>query len=380
MRKASVVRLSAALLLAGGLWLAHTQQGGPAPAKLDLVKIKDDLYVIHNDLVPGNSTALITNDGVILVDDKFDVDYDGILAQLKKVTSKPIKYVINTHHHPDHSGSNAKMQQMDVQIIASQHARENMVDGKQPGLPNVVFDHHAQVYLGGKYAELYYFGHSHTNGDIVVLFPAERTLAAGDMFTFGQDVPELIDYAGGGSGKEWTSTLDSALMLPFDTVVPGHGPVTTKAEMAKFRMSTLTLRNRVHEMLVQKKSRDDISAMLKKDFHLRAITPRPQPRRPDGRNALTSPAALTCGFARQIFLTHPVKLRGPGPWSQVREHGLQEPAVFRERTRVPVRNRVSDRALRLRCEYFHAADENTYHSGGRRSNLQGQNRIDRTGG
>jgi glyoxylase-like metal-dependent hydrolase (beta-lactamase superfamily II) len=267
MRKTSVVRLSAALLLAGGLWLAHTQQGGPPPSKLDLVKIKDDLYVIHNDYVPGNSTALITNDGVILVDDKFDVDYDGILAQLKKVTSKPIKYVINTHHHGDHTGSNAKMQKMDVQIVASEHARENMVDGNQPGLPNVVFDHHAQVHLGGKYAELYYFGRSHTNGDIVVLFPAERTLAAGDMFTFGQDVPELIDYAGGGSGKEWTSTLDSALMLAFDTVVPGHGPVTTKAEMVKFRGSTVTLRNRVHEMLVQKKSKDDVSAMLKKDFH-----------------------------------------------------------------------------------------------------------------
>jgi cyclase len=267
MRKASIVRLSAVVLLAGGLWLAHTQQGGPPPSKLDLVKIKDDLYVIHNDYVPGNSTALITNDGVILVDDKFETDYDGILAQLKKVTPKPVKYVINTHHHGDHSGSNAKMQQMDVQIVASRHARENMVDGKQPGLPNVVFDHHAQVYLGGKYAELYYFGRAHTNGDIVVLFPAQRTLAAGDMFTFGQDVPELIDYSGGGSGKEWTSTLDSALMLPFDTVVPGHGPVTTKAEMTKFRASTVTLRNRGHEMVVQKKSRDEVAGLLKKEFH-----------------------------------------------------------------------------------------------------------------
>src|SRR3984885_4164306 len=267
MRKASIVRFSAALLLAGGLWLAHTQQGGPPPSKLDLVKIKDDLYVIHNDYVPGNSTALITNDGVILVDDKFDSDYEGILAQLKKVTSKPIKYVINTHHHGDHSGSNAKMQKMDVQIIASQHARENMVDGNQPGLPNVVFDHHAQVYLGGKYAELYYFGRSHTNGDIVVLFPAQRTLASGDMFTFGQDVPELIDYAGGGSGKEWTSTLDAALLLPFDAVVPGHGPVTTRAEMARFRETTVALRNRVHGMMVQKKSRDEVAAMLKKEYN-----------------------------------------------------------------------------------------------------------------
>ena len=267
MRKRSAIRLAAAILLAGGLWLAHTQQQGPPPSKLNLVKVKDDLYVVHNDYVPGNSTALITNEGVILVDDKFDTDYEGILAQLKKVTDKPVKYVINTHHHADHSGGNAKMQKMDVQIVSSEHARENMVDGKQPGLPNVVFDHHAHVFLGGKTAELYYFGRAHTNGDIVVLFPNDRVLAAGDMFTFGADVPELIDYSGGGSGKEWTSTLDAALMLPFDTVVPGHGPVATRADMVKFRASTVTLRNRVHEMMAQKKSRDEVSKMLQKEFH-----------------------------------------------------------------------------------------------------------------
>src|SRR5207245_9990135 len=133
-----------------------------------------------------------TIDGVVLVDDKFDVDHDGIMAQLKKVTSKPIKYVVNTHHHGDHSGGNAKMQKMDVQILASEQARENMVDTKAPGLPNVVIEHYAHIYLGGKNVELYHFGRAHTNGDVVVLFPAQRTLAAGDMFTFGNDVPELI--------------------------------------------------------------------------------------------------------------------------------------------------------------------------------------------
>ena len=83
------------------------------------------------------------------------------------------------------------------------------------------------------------------------------------MFTFGDATPELIDYAGGGSAKEWTSTLDSALQLDFDNVVPGHGVVTTKAEMRKYRDSTLRLRNRVHELVVQKKSRDDIAKVMR---------------------------------------------------------------------------------------------------------------------
>jgi cyclase len=265
MRKSSIVRLSAAVLLVAGLWVAYTQ--GPPPSKLDIVKVKDDLYVIHNDFVPGNSTALITSEGVVLVDDKFDVDHNGIMEQLKKVTDKPVKYVINTHHHFDHSGGNAKLQDMNAIVVASEEARENMVDGKQPGLPSIVIEHHAHIYLGGKNVELYHFGRSHTNGDVVVYFPADRTLAAGDMFTYGDATPELIDYSGGGSGKEWPKTLDSVLQLDFDAVVPGHGVVTTKPEMAKFRDSALRLSNRVHEMMAQKKTRDDVAKMLQAEFH-----------------------------------------------------------------------------------------------------------------
>jgi glyoxylase-like metal-dependent hydrolase (beta-lactamase superfamily II) len=77
----------------------------------------------------------------------------------------------------------------------------------------------------------------------------------------------LIDYAGGGSAKEWTKTLDSALQLDFDTVVPGHGSITTKQEMRKFRDSTLALRTRVHEMVAQKKTRDEVARMLQSDYH-----------------------------------------------------------------------------------------------------------------
>ncbi len=268
MPKRSTARLclAGAFVTALGAVYVHAQFGN-APAKLNTVKIAPDLFVIHNDYVPGNTTALVTDEGVVLVDDKFEIDFPNIVAEVKKITNQPIKYVINTHHHSDHSGSNAKMQAMNVQVIASEQARENMVDGKQPGLPTMVFDHHAHVYLGGKRVELYHFGRAHTNGDVVALFPGDRVLAAGDMFTYGDATPELIDYAGGGSAKEWTSTLDSALQLDFDTVVPGHGIVTNKAEMRKFRDSTLRLRTRVHEMLVAKKSRADIANMLKTEFH-----------------------------------------------------------------------------------------------------------------
>jgi glyoxylase-like metal-dependent hydrolase (beta-lactamase superfamily II) len=252
------------VLLAGAY--VHAQFGD-APAKLNVVKIADDLFVIHNEFVPGNTTALVTTDGVILVDDKFEVDHATILAQLKTVTNQPVKYVINTHHHADHSGGNAKLQALNVQVVASRQARDNMVQAKQPGQPNMTFDGHASIHLGGKRVELYQFGRAHTNGDAVVLFPQQRTLAAGDMFTLGDSTPQLVDYPGGGSAKEWTATLDGVLKLDFDRVVPGHGNVTTKAEMRKFRESTVRLKTRIHDMVAGKKTRADIEKMVRKDFH-----------------------------------------------------------------------------------------------------------------
>jgi glyoxylase-like metal-dependent hydrolase (beta-lactamase superfamily II) len=242
-------------------------QFGDQPAKLDTIRIANDLYVIHNDFVPGNTTALITSEGVVLVDDKFEIDHEGVMAALKKITDQPVKYVINTHHHPDHSGGNAKLQKLNVIAVASEEARENMVEGNLSGLPSMTFERHAHLYLGGKNIELYHFGRAHTNGDVVVLFPERRTLAMGDMFTFGDATPQLVDYAGGGSAKEWTKTLDDVLQLDFDTVVPGHGTVTNKQEVRRFRARTVALRNRVHDFIVQKKTRDDLVAMLRKEFH-----------------------------------------------------------------------------------------------------------------
>jgi cyclase len=265
MNKNSMLRFYLALLFAGILGaVVYAQQ---TPAKLNVVKLKDDLFVIHNDVVPGNTTVLITNEGVVLVDDKFEVDANNIIAEVKKLSNQPIKYVVNTHHHGDHSGSNAKLQALGAQAVMSEKARRNMVDGGQSGQGNITFDDHANIYLGGKTVQLYYFGRGHTNGDIVAYFPAQRVLAAGDNFTIGDATPELIDYPGGGSAKELPATLEGILKLDFDSVVPGHGTVGTKADMVKFRTTAINLRNRVHTMLMQKKTKAEIAKMLTDEFH-----------------------------------------------------------------------------------------------------------------
>ena len=104
-------RVGLVALLAIALFGAYVYaQFGDKPATLDTIKIKDDLFVIHNDFVPGNTTVLVTNEGVVLVDDKFEVDHENLMAQMKKISNQPVHYVINTHYHGDHSGGNLKLQ------------------------------------------------------------------------------------------------------------------------------------------------------------------------------------------------------------------------------------------------------------------------------
>jgi glyoxylase-like metal-dependent hydrolase (beta-lactamase superfamily II) len=248
-------------------------QFGTKPAELSTIKIKDDLFVVYNDLVPGNTTVLVTNQGLILVDNKFEIDFDNLMAQIRKISNQPIRYVINTHYHGDHSGGNPKMQAQNVQVVASERARRKMIETSQPGPPNVTLENNMRLYLGGKRVEVYHFGRAHTDGDVVAYFPDHRVVAMGDMFTIGDGLPPLVDYPGGGSTREWPRSLEGALALDFDTAIPGHGKPGTKADLAKYRDNLTMLGRRVHEMLTKNASRAEVEKELRsrfgfQDFHL----------------------------------------------------------------------------------------------------------------
>src|SRR5690606_34246817 len=103
-------------------------------------------------------------------------------------------------------------------------------------------------------------------GDVVVLFPDHRLLAAGDLFTVGTGLPQLVDYRGGGSAREWTRTLEKVLELDFDKVVPGHGAVADKRTLAEYRDRSARMTELVTEMNRQGKSRAEIETVLRNEF------------------------------------------------------------------------------------------------------------------
>jgi cyclase len=266
MSRTSLARISAGGLFFLGCWIAYTQNQVSQPPQLTLNKVKDDLYEIEGD--GGNVAMYVTGEGVILVDDKYDQDHEGIMAKVKSVTGQPVKYILTTHHHADHSGGNTKFLPT-AEIISTVNARKNIVEHKQGNAPpgmspaRVTFTQEASVFLGGKEVQARYLGRGHTNGDAVIYFPALRTLHTGDLMA---GATPLIDYPGGGSVVEWTKTLDEALKLDFDTVIPGHGKVTDKAGLLAYRNNVEKLRNRAAGLIREGKSQEDVGKVMMAEF------------------------------------------------------------------------------------------------------------------
>lgn len=268
MRTASI-RLAAIVLALAGAWAAYTQT--PPPAPFQLHKVADDLYVIDGGGA-GNVAVYITSEGVILVDDKYEQHFDEIMANIKKVTSQPVRYVINTHYHADHSGGNTHFAGI-ANIISTTMAREHILKKTQPGAPdnmkpaNLTFKDEMSVFLGGKEVRAIHLGRGHTGTDAMVYFPALRVLHSGDAVTSGQP---LIDYASGGSIVEWTKTLDRAMKeIDFDTLIPGHGPVSPKTMMLTYRNDAETLRTRVAAEIKTGKSEAQVAQFLTDNFRWR---------------------------------------------------------------------------------------------------------------
>jgi cyclase len=258
-------RLILVVLTAGAMALAtvlSAQQAKPeAPMRIE--KVKDGLYLVRGPFhkcapngcgaygddgflhEPGDVAVRVTPEGLIVVDDKYNDNVADVLQQIRTVSSQPIRYLLNTHHHTDHAGGDATMIST-TEIIAHRNVRENFLRNKQPGAPRVVFSGDTSVFLGGVEARAYYFGRAHTNGDAVIHFPDLRVIHTGDLITEGMPV---MDYANGASAIEWVRVLDETLKLDFDTVIPGHGPLLTKERVRADRDKLVRMNQRMMELV-----------------------------------------------------------------------------------------------------------------------------------
>jgi glyoxylase-like metal-dependent hydrolase (beta-lactamase superfamily II) len=217
------------LVVAGAVGTTASQDAQPRPNVAEIEKVHDNLFLIKGG--GGNTAAFITEKGVVLVDTKLANWGQAIMDKVRSVTDKPIAFIINTHTHGDHVGSNEFFPAA-VEVVAHENTKANMLKMKQFAadkaqfLPDEVYTSRMTILSGADRVELHHYGAGHTNGDTIVVFPALRVAHTGDLFA-GPSTP-LIDLNNGGSGVAYPDTLRRAAegITGVDTVIPGHTPTT----------------------------------------------------------------------------------------------------------------------------------------------------------
>jgi cyclase len=234
-----------ALLLAGSLCAAPLAAQDPDPAKVEIKvqNVAGGIYMLTG--AGGNIGVSVGDDGVLIVDDQFASLAPKIQEALKGITDKPVRFLLNTHWHGDHTGGNAPFARTST-IIAHDNVRARLRDGSPNLLGNVVppaapealpvitFDHSLTVHVNGEDIRALHYARGHTDGDSVVFFPRANVVHMGDDFvTYG--LP-FVDVSSGGSVVGLVENLEKALAaLPDDVkVIPGHGPLSAKADVTKF--------------------------------------------------------------------------------------------------------------------------------------------------
>jgi glyoxylase-like metal-dependent hydrolase (beta-lactamase superfamily II) len=210
-------------------------------------KVKDNLYVLKGG--GGNTAVFITTDGVVVVDAKNPGWGQPILDKIKELTPKPVTMLINTHTHGDHVSGNVEFPAT-VEVIVQENTKANMekmpifAQNNNRGMARRTFKDKMTLGKGADEIDLYYFGPGHTNGDAWVVFPALRTVHAGDLFQ-AKALP-LVDAANGGSVLHYAETLSKAHagIKNVETVINGHSATTTTWDdlklFAEFNQDFLT--------------------------------------------------------------------------------------------------------------------------------------------
>jgi len=191
--------------------------------------LKDNFYVIYGS--GGNIGVSAGPEGVFLIDDQVTELGPDILAAIREIADGPIRYVLNTHVHRDHTGNNEMMAGNGALILAHDNVRTRLIEREQPAgaLPVITFNDQASVYINGEEARALHFDHAHTDGDSVVVFKDSNIIHMGDL-VFSPCYP-FIDTNNGGNPNGVISAVKAMLEIMDDDtiIIPGHGPVTDKA-------------------------------------------------------------------------------------------------------------------------------------------------------
>jgi len=272
MNRYAAAAFAAVVFAASGAWAQRTDFSEVDEKVADL---GHNTYRIEG--AGGNTTVAVGTDGIIMVDGQFAPLHDKLKEAIAKLSDKPIKYLINTHYHGDHTGGNALFAKDGATVVAHENVKKRLSEGATNGLtgakvppvpqeawPTKTYKSSMTLKVKGRTAQLAHVARAHTDGDTYVYFKNANVISTGDTVTVGR-YPN-IDFTVGGSITGLIAAVDTYLKLADDStmIVPGHGPMTNKAELKEYRAMLVTARDRIAQLIKDGKSEQE--AVVAKPF------------------------------------------------------------------------------------------------------------------
>ena len=247
-----------------------------AQSDFDKVEIKttplgQGLYVLEGR--GGNIGVSAGPDGIVLIDDQYAPLVPKIRAALKAISREPVRFVLNTHWHGDHTGGNEDFGKAGTLIVAHNNVRKRLAAGgfmeafkrdvppaPLKALPMVTFSDEVSFHLNGQELRAFHVAPAHTDGDAVVMFPNANVVHMGDLYFNG--LYPVIDYGSGGHIEGMVAGVDQVLRQIDDKtiVIPGHGPLSNKSQLTAYRDMLATVAQRIRALMQDGKTLDEIQA------------------------------------------------------------------------------------------------------------------------
>jgi glyoxylase-like metal-dependent hydrolase (beta-lactamase superfamily II) len=273
MTPARIARATLLVLVFLAVAAAAYSQAPPDYSKVEIktTKLADNFYTLEGQ--GGMIGILVGPDGVFMVDSQFAPLTGKIVAAVKQITSEPIRFMVNTHLHPDHTGGNENLGKMGVILVGRDELRKRLAEGapavngaggRAPAppaaLPLITYEGKMTFHMDGEDLELIAIPHAHTDGDTIVRFPKINVIMTGDFYR-SVGYPN-IDR---GSGGTLNGTIEglayvASLAGPDTKIIPGHGQTVTRSEVIACRDMLVDVRDRVAQLMRQGKSLQDVIA------------------------------------------------------------------------------------------------------------------------
>ena len=269
MKHTAILLLATSLTLAG--WNTAGAKDGFSDVEITPIKAGDGVYMLTGQ--GGNLGVSVGDDGVFLIDDQFAPLTGKILATIATLSDKQVRFVLNTHWHPDHTGGNENLGKTGVTLLAHDNVRkrlsvESFIDMFQmeapalskTGLPIITFNDAITFHMNDNEIRAWHVEHAHTDGDAMVHFKQANVIHMGDTYFAGRY--PFIDTGSGGSVDGCIRAINQALEIADDktVIIPGHGPISNRRELLAYRDMLVAVSGQVRTMLGKNATLEEVHA------------------------------------------------------------------------------------------------------------------------